>query len=95
MFCNEKGFTLVEVIVASVVLFSAIAIGSLAYRTSVASVDRISANITMADALPAIMVFVKEELENKKNQGEGRYSPRISSAPMMSLRVDLNTGAMS
>jgi prepilin-type N-terminal cleavage/methylation domain-containing protein len=78
MFCNEKGFTLVEVIVASVVLFSAIAIGSLAYRTSVASVDRISANITMADALPAIMVFVKEELENKKNQGEGRYSPDIS-----------------
>ena len=78
MFANEKGFTLVEVIVASVVLFSAIAIGSLAYRTSVASVDRISANIAMADALPAIMVFVKEELEKEKDQGSGRYSPNIS-----------------
>ncbi len=78
MFRNEKGFTLVEVIVASVVLFSAVAIGSIAYRTSVASVDRISANITMADALPDIMVFVKEELEQEKDQGSGRYSPDIT-----------------
>ena len=78
MFGNEKGFTLVEVIVASVVLFSAIAIGSLAYRTSIASVDRISANIAMADALPAIMVSVREELNNRKDQGNGRYSPSIS-----------------
>ena len=78
MFGNEKGFTLVEVIVASVILFSAIAVGSLAYRTSVASVDRISANIAMADALPDIMVFVKEELENEKDQGSGQYSPDIT-----------------
>jgi prepilin-type N-terminal cleavage/methylation domain-containing protein len=78
MFGNEKGFTLVEVIVASVVLFSAVAVGSFTYRTSVASVDRISANIAMADALPAIMVFVKEELEHEKDQGNGRYSPNIT-----------------
>lgn len=78
MFGNEKGFTLVEVIVASVVLFSAIAIASLAYRTSVSSVDRISANVAMADALPAIMVSVKEELEDEKDQGSGRYSPDIT-----------------
>ena len=80
MFGNEKGFTLVEVIVASVVLFSAIAVGSLAYRTSVASLDRISANVAMADALPAIMVFVKEELEHEKDQGSGRYSQDITYA---------------
>ena len=78
MFGNEKGFTLVEVIVASVVLFSAIAIGSLAYRTSVNSLDRISTNIAMADALPPIMVFVREDLELEKDQGSGRYSPYIS-----------------
>ena len=77
MFGNEKGFTLVEVIVASVILFSAIAIGSIAYRTSIASVDRITANIAIADALPAIMVSVKEDLENRKDQGSGRYSPNI------------------
>lgn len=74
---KNKGFTLVEVMISAVILFSALAIGTLAYRTSIRSVDRIKANVLVADALPAIMAMVKTEIIEHKNQGEGRYGNSI------------------
>lgn len=77
MFHNNKGFTLVEVMISAVILFSALAIGTLAYRTSIRSVDRIKANVLVADALPAIMAMVKTEIIEHKNQGKGDYGKSI------------------
>ena len=75
---QNKGFTLIEVMISAVILFSALAIGTLAYRTSIRSVDRIKANVLVADALPAIMAMVKTEIIGHKNQGEGHYGNSIS-----------------
>lgn len=74
---KNKGFTLVEVMISAVILFSALAIGTLAYRTSIRSVDRIKANVLVADALPAIMAMVKTEIIEHKNQGKGDYGKSI------------------
>ncbi|MBC2696416.1 MAG: hypothetical protein HF982_14300 [Desulfobacteraceae bacterium] len=74
---KNKGFTLVEVMISAVILFSALAIGMLAYRTSIRSVDRIKANVFLADALPAIMAMVKTEIIEHKNQGKGDYGKSI------------------
>lgn len=74
----KNGFTLIEVMIAAVILFSALTMGSLAYRTSVNSVDKIKAGIFIADALPAIMAKVKTEISVHKNQGAGRYSKPIT-----------------
>lgn len=78
IYCENDGFTLVEVLVASVILFSAIAVGTLAYRTSIISVDSVIANVRIADALPSIIEIVKKEVMAHKDKGHGPYSGRIS-----------------
>ena len=77
MSLNSRGFTLVEVMISAVIMFSALAIGSLAYRTSVRSVDRIKANVLVADAIPAIMPLVKKEILEQKIKGDGSYGSSI------------------
>ena len=103
MFYNNKGFTLVEVMISAVILFSALAIGTLAYRTSIRAVDRITAYVVIADALPAIMAMVKTEIIEHKNQGEGRYgneisyawnSKKIKSSKNIRSSYDLATGGL-
>jgi prepilin-type N-terminal cleavage/methylation domain-containing protein len=80
MSLSNKGFTLIEVMISAVILFSALAIGTLAYRTSIRSVDRIKANVLVADALPSIMAMVKTQIVEHKNQGEGHYGNSIAYA---------------
>ena len=77
---NNKGFTLVEVMISAVIMFSALAIGTLAYRTSIRSVGRITTNVLIADALPAIMAMVKTEIIGHINHGEGRCGDSIAYA---------------
>jgi len=77
MSLNSRGFTLVEVMVSAVIIFSALAIGSLAYRTSIRSVDRIKANVLVADAIPVIMPLVKKEILEQKIKGHGSYGSSI------------------
>ena len=74
---NECGFTLVEVVIAAVILFSVLALGTLAYRTAIRSVGRVTANVRIADALPAIMAEVRTEVQKRKTKGEGRYGKSI------------------
>jgi prepilin-type N-terminal cleavage/methylation domain-containing protein len=74
---RDKGFTLVEVMIAAVIVFSAISIGMLVYRTSIKAVDRIEANVVIADALPAIMATVKTQIAQQKRQGQGSFGNAI------------------
>ena len=76
--CHESGFTLVEVLIAAVILFSALALGTLAYRTSISTLDRVTANVRIADALPSIMAKVKTEVQRRKTRGEGRYGESVA-----------------
>lgn len=75
---RNKGFTLIEVMIAAVIIFSALGLGMLAYRTSLTAVDKITANVHIADALPPIMAAVKTEILEHKNQGQGHYGNSIA-----------------
>lgn len=78
MFPDHRGFTLVEVLVAAVIMFSALAIGSLAYRTAIRSMERVTAHVLIADALPAVMAQIKIKVMDQIDQGAGSYNKIIS-----------------
>jgi prepilin-type N-terminal cleavage/methylation domain-containing protein len=77
MSLSDKGFTLVEVLIAAVIVFSALSVGMLVYRTSLIAVDRIEANVVIADALPAIMAAVKTQIAERKRQGQGNFGSAV------------------
>ena len=78
MLYNERGFTLIEVLIASVILFSAVAAGTLVYRGSIRLGDKASATVRISAALPSIMEHVKEALMEQKMKGEGSFDDGIS-----------------
>ena len=76
---NQRGFTLIEVIIATVILFSAIMSGAMVYRTSMKSMERVTATTVMASALPFIIDMVREELVSTgTDQSSGQYDRLIS-----------------
>ena len=102
----DAGFTLVEVLIASLILFSVLTVGTMAYRTSVRLFEKITISAVISGALPDIMALVKESLMERKNSGEAPYNktihyswkaseinlPRISGAETYSAPTTLTTG---
>lgn len=80
MYRDNQGFTLIEVMISAIILFSVLGVSMLAYRTSINTVDRITAHVLIADALPAIMVEVKTALIDHANQGTGHFGKAIAYA---------------
>lgn len=78
MYRTDRGFTLVEVVVAAVITFSAISIGHLAVRSAVRAVEKVTAYMVMADVLPSVMEQVKLQLFENKLKGGGRYNQKIT-----------------
>jgi len=78
MFRNERGFTLIEVIISALILFSAIAIGAILFRTSLRLLDKAKATTTVSDALPSIMERIREALMEQKEDGEGSFGEGIT-----------------
>jgi prepilin-type N-terminal cleavage/methylation domain-containing protein len=78
MSAHDKGFTLVEVMIGAVILFSALAVGTLAYRTSIQSLAGIKANVVVADALPAIMAEVRTQIFSRAKDGNGVFGKGIT-----------------
>jgi len=74
---DKAGFTLVEVLIASMILFSGLAIGALAYSTSVRLLGKVTASAVISGCVPDIVAQVKENLLEKKLSGEARYNDRI------------------
>jgi|GEM_PF-3506834 len=74
---DNAGFTLVEVLIASLILFSALTAGTMAYGTSVRLFRKITISAVIAGALPDIMAQVKESLMEIKNNGEASYNEDI------------------
>lgn len=78
MSVHDKGFTLVEVMIGAIILFSALALGALSYRTSIQLVASIRANVVVADALPSIMAEVRTQIFGKAKEGKGVFGKRIA-----------------
>ncbi|MBI5591222.1 MAG: hypothetical protein HY881_12140 [Deltaproteobacteria bacterium] len=103
VFRNPGGFTLVEVIIAAVILFSALAIGSVAHRASIRIIEKSAAVIAVSDALPSIVENIKAEIFDNKDSGTGRYGKDIvyswsaaetKSSPDILGEFDESTGGM-
>ena len=85
MFLNNRGFTLVEVMVASVILFSVVAVGALGLRTAFDSMTRISAVTHSAKSLPDVIEVVKSQLLKGTIKGSGRVDEIVSFSFVASL----------
>jgi prepilin-type N-terminal cleavage/methylation domain-containing protein len=74
---NQGGFTLVEVIIAAVILFSALVLGSLAHRASIRIIEKSNAIIAVSDAVPSIVEIIKSSLFDSRDSGSGQYGNDI------------------
>lgn len=77
---RTEGFTLIEVLVAAVLLFSAVSIGFLASRSALDVTERVSAHTAIASALPAVVEDVRKGLNDDVREGSGTYGPHIAYA---------------
>lgn len=78
MYRDDGGFTLVEVVVAAVITFSAISLGYLAVRSAVSAVEKVTAQMVIADALSPVMEQVKLQLFKNTPKGDGRFNQQIT-----------------
>lgn len=78
-FKANKGFTLIEVLVASVILFSVIALVGLIYKGVVTSSVKASHHIGISAAVPHVSEFIKKQIIKESNteqialQGHGQW----------------------
>ncbi len=63
----EHGFTLVEVLVASVILFSTIAVVSMVYRGAFISSEKATSHIAITGVLPSVLANIKQSIRAKGN----------------------------
>jgi hypothetical protein len=68
----------VEVLIASVILFSAIAIGSLSLRTALNQLKRVSYHTSTAAAVLFVKDLVKEEIQQGKLTGDREWGKDLS-----------------
>jgi len=64
---TQQGFTLLEVLVASVILISSIAAISLAYRGALIASERADKNVQISGVIPVIVSAVAEDLRAQDN----------------------------
>ncbi len=74
----RAGFTLVEVLIASLILFSAIAVGSVAMRTAMSHLDRVSAHTRAASTLYLVKDVVKAEIQQGRLEGRGEWGEEVA-----------------
>jgi prepilin-type N-terminal cleavage/methylation domain-containing protein len=63
----NQGFTLVEVLVASVILFSVIATVSMVYRGAFISSEKANNHIQMSAVLPSVLANIRDEIRKAGN----------------------------
>ena len=67
---HVQGFTLIEILVASVILFSSIATVSMVYRGAFLSSERANKHVNVTAVLPAILAIIKNEIQIQSNSTE-------------------------
>lgn len=72
---RQSGFTLVEVLIAAVIMFMVLATAALSLRTAAHASERATRTVELLSPLPWIMPGIREELRNDpaaERSGEGR-----------------------
>ncbi|WP_448546872.1 PulJ/GspJ family protein [Thalassotalea fusca] len=71
----EQGFTLIEVLVAAVILFAAITTVSLIYRGAFTSSEKAESHVAISGSIPAIMAQIKVDIRKAAMQSvtESQY----------------------
>ncbi len=64
----ERGFTLLEVLVASVIFISSIAAISMAYRGALLASDRANYNVSLSGTMPMILTSVQLDIRSDQSQ---------------------------
>lgn len=65
---SNSGFTLIEVMVAAVILFSVIATVSMVYRGAFLSSEKADKHINLAAVMPSILAVIKADIQSKENE---------------------------
>ena len=71
---NNSGFTLIEVMVAAVILFSVIATVSMVYRGAFLSSEKANNHVNLTSVLPAVLATIKQELQDISRSSETEIS---------------------
>lgn len=71
---NNSGFTLIEVMVAAVILFSVIATVSMVYRGAFLSSEKATKHVSISAVLPSVLATVKEEIQQQGKLSETTLS---------------------
>lgn len=61
----SQGFTLLEILVASVILFSSIAAISLVYRGALLSAEKANAHVTISGVIPNVLGQIRQNIRSK------------------------------
>jgi len=64
---QSAGFTLIEVMVAAVILFSVIATVSMIYRGAFLSSEKANNYVVISGVLPSILATIKDDIQSRKN----------------------------
>ena len=64
--------------ISAVILFSVLAYGTIAYRVSLNTAERIHARIYIMDAIPAILLDIKTKIMKGNMQGIGQVGKNIT-----------------
>lgn len=67
---KQAGFTLIEVLIATVILFSSIAMVSLVYRGAFLSSEKANAHIVINGVLPAVLSTIQADLKELAATGQ-------------------------
>lgn len=71
---SYSGFTLIEVLVAAVILFSSIATVSMVYRGAFISSERADKHITLTGALPSVLARIRHDIRSQGNSNQTQLS---------------------
>ncbi|WDE00520.1 type IV pilus modification PilV family protein [Thalassomonas actiniarum] len=64
---STAGFTLIEILVASVILFSSIAVVSVVYKGAYLASEKADSHMTIAGAVPIILGNIREKIRGQGN----------------------------
>ena len=74
---NHQGFSLIEIMISAVILFTAVGVGAQVYRNALSNLERVGIVSIIGTALPQIRIVLKKELVAGSLEGKGTYGDTL------------------